>query len=257
MGRWQTIYSPSPVEFAGFMHMEKLPLQSCLDNAGLNRQHVFNLADLPEDVLAPLEPALDETQLILFGHAGRRLWDCVQAEGQSAANPIDEYSVRTVRAWLQQALPAAQARFVFPIGLPDGKHAGLQRLGTLAGWHHPSPFFVGIDAKYGSWFAYRAAILTNTALPASEVEDLGHPCLSCETKPCLPACAGDALASGQMDMNACHRQRLLENSPCALGCLARRACPIGAEYRYDDSQIRHSAKGSLATLRAWLGRKQL
>lgn len=252
MGRWGLIKWSLPGDDVGFLSMEQLPLQSLLDDAGLNRQHIFNLADLPADLLAPLDIAQGETQLILFGHIGRRLWECVQSEGITTENPIDEYSVRTVRTWLQQALPAARTRFVFPMGLPAGKHAGLQRLGTLAGWHHPSPFFVGVDAKFGSWFAYRAAILTNTTLPPSPVQDFGHPCLTCEAKPCIDACAGNALASGTMDMNTCHRQRLQDHSPCALGCLARRACPVGIEYRYDDSQIRHSAKGSLATIRAWM-----
>lgn len=235
--------------------MENLPLQSLLDDAGLNRQHVFNLRDLPADLLAPLEPMPDETQLIMFGHVGRRLWECVQLEGLETANPIDEYSVRTVDAWFRQAAPTAHARFVFPVGLPDGKRAGLQRLGTLAGWHHPSPFFVGVDAKFGSWFAYRAVILTDTAFPPSAVQDFGNPCLDCVSKPCIHACVGGALVSGQMDLSACCRQRLRENSPCALGCVARLSCPVGAEYRYEDSQIRHSLKGSLATIRSWVGNR--
>lgn len=161
----------------------QIPLQSLLNDAGLNRQHVFNLSDLPEDLLAPLHPATHERQLILFGHAGRQLWTCVQSEGIRSQHPIDEYSVRMVRTWLQQAMPNAQARFVFPVGLPEGQHVGLQRLGGLAGWHHPSPFMVGVDAKWGSWFAYRAAIITDTHLHPSVMEDQGHPCLDCTTNP--------------------------------------------------------------------------
>jgi len=239
LDRWNTF---------GFMRMNKLPLHSLLDDAGLKMHHVFNLADLPSDLLAPLAPTKDERQLIMFGHVGRRLWDCVQSEGIKTDSPIDEYSVRTVSDWFRNAAPMAHFRFVFPIGLPNGKHAGLQRLGMLAGWHHPSPFFVGVNARFGSWYAYRAVILTNTTFPPSETQDLGNPCLNCESKPCIDACGGSALISGKMDMDACHQQRLRDNSPCALGCLARLACPAGAEYRYEDSQIRHSAKGSLAAI---------
>ena len=53
--------------------MPNLPRHALLDDAGLNRQHVFNLADLPADLLAPLDLRPGETQLLLFGHAGRRL----------------------------------------------------------------------------------------------------------------------------------------------------------------------------------------
>ena len=58
-----------------------LPALDFLMNTGLNRQHVFNLADLPAELVASLQPAAHERQLILFGHAGRRLWECVQADG--------------------------------------------------------------------------------------------------------------------------------------------------------------------------------
>ncbi|MDP5240258.1 hypothetical protein Q9Q94_12015 [Uliginosibacterium sp. 31-16] len=229
---------------------QPLPGADFLNNAGLNRQHVFNLADLPAELLAPLQPAAHERQLILFGHAGRRLWECVQAEGIRSAHPIDEYSVRTVERWLAQALPATRARFVFPQSL-GSQHIGLQRLGKIAGWHRAAPFMVGIDAVWGSWFAYRAVILTDTDLPASAPVDNGYPCDGCADKPCITACPANALAGGTVNLAACNAGRLAPDSTCALGCTARSACPVGAEHRYDDSQIRHSAAGSLAAIRRY------
>ncbi|MDT8992963.1 hypothetical protein RQP54_18970 [Curvibacter sp. APW13] len=231
-----------------------LPLQDLLDDAGLNRQHVFALADLPPELLAPMAPAAHERQLLLFGHAGRRLWERVQAEGGSEEHPIDAYSVRTVQRWLAQALPGARARFVYPEGLRPGQHVGLQRLGQLAGWHHPSPFMVGVDSHWGSWFAYRAAILTDTALPPSPREDLGHPCPTCTTRACVSACRGKALSEGPMDFQACQSQRLQDGSPCALGCPARQACPVGAAHRYESSQIAHASRYSLQAIRRYASR---
>jgi hypothetical protein len=227
-----------------------IPLKAQLDEAGLNRQHVFDLSQLPLELLAPVCVEQHERQLILFAHAGRRLWERVQAEMTlHSAHPIDEYSMRTVGDWMAQAAPGARFRFVYPRGLPPGQHVGLQSLGALAGWHHASPFMVGVDAQWGSWFAYRAAILTDTNLPASPRQDHGHPCLECDTKPCIRACPPRALDGGSMKAPACHQHRLSENSSCALGCLARQACPVGAEHRYDPSQIRHSSAGSLAAIR--------
>lgn len=225
------------------------PSKAQLDEAGLNRQHVFDLSRLPPDLLAPLCVEPHERQLILFGHAGRRLWQRVQAEGIRSDHPIDEYTLRTVEGWIARAIAGARVRFVYPRGLPAGRHVGLQRLGTLAGWHHASPFMVGVDAKWGSWFAYRAAILTDTRLPASPLQDHGNPCLACDAKPCIRACPPRALDSGSMNTHACQQHRLADNSPCAAGCLARLACPIGVEHRYEPSQIRHSAAGSLAEIR--------
>lgn len=233
--------------------MDELPLKTLLDDAGLNRQHVFDLQQLPADLVASLGIEAHERQLILLGHAGRRLWERVLAEARHCAHPIDDYSVRVADRWLAEAAPGARCRFVYPKGqpggLPDGRHVGLQRLGTLAGWHHASPFMVGVDARWGSWFAYRVAILTDTALAASPVEDHGHPCKTCTAKPCISACPAHALDSGVMDMSACHRHRLLPDSPCATACLARQACPVGAAHRYEQSQIRHSSAGSLEAIR--------
>lgn len=230
-----------------------LPLVDVLDQGGLNRQHVFDLAALPADLVASLEPAPHERQLILFGHAGRRLWDCVQAEGIHSAHPIDEYSVRTVQRWLSEALPQARSRLVFP----GSQRIGLQRLGAIAGWHRAAPFMVGIDSVWGSWFAYRAAIVTDTTLPASTPVDNGYPCADCTDKPCITACPAGALVSGSFDLSACNAGRVAPDAHCALGCLARSACPVGAQHRYDESQIRHSAAGSLATIRAWAARTQI
>lgn len=229
--------------------MSAIPLKTVLDEAGLNRQHVFDVSSIPAGVLAPLSIASHEKQLFLFGHAGRRLWSQVQAGGSLSAHPIDDYSVSTVEQWFTQALPDARYRFVYPRGLPTGQHVGLQRLGALAGWHHPTPFMVGIDSSWGSWFAYRAAVLADTDLPASPPVDQGHPCEACVAKPCITACPAGALDSGALEMDKCREQRLLEGSTCALACLARQACPIGIEHRYEDSQIRHSYAGSLRVLR--------
>lgn len=227
----------------------RIPHHALLDGAGLNRQHVFDLADLPADLVAPLAPEPHERQLILVGHAGKQLWDCVQTQGPQTAHPIDHYSVRTVTHWLAHALPLARSRFVFP-----GIHPiGLQRLGALAGWHHASPFMVGIDAVWGTWFAYRAAVLTDTTLPASQPLDTPHPCRTCVGKPCITACGAGALRGATLNFSACTAGRLAPNSPCALGCTARDACPVGAEHRYADSQIRHGAAGSLAYIRQHFG----
>ncbi|MBP6900343.1 MAG: hypothetical protein KBC73_09660 [Burkholderiaceae bacterium] len=237
--------------------MAELPLKPMLDDAGLNRQHVFRLHDLPADLLEPLAVQAHETQLILLGHAGRRLWQRVQAEPTRSAHPIDDYSVHTAWQWLAQVAPDARCRVVYPRGqpggLPEGRHVGLQRLGLLAGWHHASPFMIGVDATWGSWFAYRVVMLADTDLPPSAVIDAGHPCPGCAAKPCITACPAGALDSGTMDPAACQRQRLAPDSACAYACLARQACPVGAEHRYEASQIRHSSAGSLAAIRRHAG----
>jgi len=219
---------------------------SFLDDAGLNRQHVFDLDSLPAEVLATLGVQAGETQLILIGHAGRRLWECVQASGITGSDPIDDYSMQTVSRWFAQELPDRRFRILFP----GERVIGLQTLGKLAGWHQPSPIMVGVDVEWGSWYAYRAVVVADTDFAPSSVLEGRSPCPTCAA-PCITACPANALDQGRFDLDACSHYRLRPDSPCAHGCLARQACPAGSAHRYDEAQIRHSYSRSLAVIREY------
>ena len=230
---------------------------AALDAAGLNRQHLFDLAALPDTVRATLGDTTGFSQLLLIGHGGRRLWECVQASGIAGSDPIDDYTRQTLAEWFARELPGSDYRILYPGEAP----VGLQALGEIAGWHHPTPFRVGIDAKWGSWFAYRAAVLCTTRFspffrvhrtPKEAPLGGGSPCASCEGRPCVAACPANALAGEDFDLDACLHWRMAPASTCADTCLARLACPVGAEHRYDAAQIRHSYGRSLDMLRHYL-----
>jgi epoxyqueuosine reductase len=221
--------------------------------AGLNRQHVFALDTLPADLLLPLNVQANEQQLILLGHAGRRLWECVQAADFGGEHPIDDYTCATVDRCFSLFFPANHYRIVYPGPAP----LGLQALGKLAGWHHASPFMIGVDRQWGSWFAYRAVVLADTAFSPTPAVDRNKsentsPCLDCRERPCISSCPAGATGERFL-LAACSTERLRSGSACALGCLARQACPVGSEHRYDEAQIRHSYAKSLAMLETWQG----
>ena len=215
-----------------------------LDAAGLNRQHVFELAALPADLRATLGDCTGFRQLILIGHGGRRLWEAVQAAGPRGDHPIDDYSVRAVTVWLAAAAPGAAFRFVYPGTAP----VPLQRLGKLAGWHHAAPFVVGVDSEWGPWWAYRAALLADTGFRPSQPVDRDSPCAGCASRPCIAACPAGAMDDGDFALATCLAFRRRPASPCALTCLARVACPVGTGHRYDAAQLAHSYGQSLAML---------
>lgn len=214
--------------------------------AGLNRHHLFSLAALPATMRAALNAAPNEKQLILLGHGGRKLWSKLQAARPDSDDPIDDYTRLTVDRVLGQILPPSAYRIVYPGTGP----IGLQALGALAGWHHPSPFAIGMDAEWGSWFAYRAVILANSDFALSPTVDRGNPCLNCQDRPCLSACPAGACGT-PFALDACMDERLLANSPCRHNCLARRACPVGREHAYDAAQMAHSYARSLAMIAEW------
>jgi hypothetical protein len=227
---------------------ERSPLDAdFLNERGLNRQFVFDLAALPADIAGQLAPQSGDRQLILLGHGGRRLWECVKAAGLTGEHPIDDYSIRIVERWFAEQLPGHRYRILFPGHRP----IGLQALGKLAGWHHPSPIMVGVDHEWGSWYAYRAALIADTDFAPSQVEKGRSPCPTCTAQPCVAACPADALNGGQFDLERCSRYRLQPESRCAHGCLARQACPVGSQHRYEDAQIMHSYSRSLAVIREY------
>ena len=215
-----------------------------LDHCGLNRQHIFNLADLPTEVSATLGETAPYRQLILIGHAGKTLWECVKAARIGGDNPIDDFSVQAIEQCFAEHLPANRYRIIYPGEQP----VGLQQLGKLAGWHHAAPFMVGIDSEWGSWYAYRAVVLADTDFCPSRAVDRNSPCASCQAKPCITACPAGAMDGSSFALEKCISYRKRDETKCKHTCLARIACPVGSEHRYDNDQMQHSYSISLAML---------
>ena len=222
---------------------------SALDAAGLNLQAVFSLAALPGDVAAALDPEGRHRRLILIGHGGRTLWERVKAADLATEHPIDEFTRARVAEWLAAQLPGVAHDLVYPGDTP----VGLQALGRLAGWHHESPFRVGVNAEWGSWFAYRAVLLTDADLPPSEPLAGDSPCATCAELPCVAACPAEALSGDEFSLQRCIAYRRLSDSRCRVTCVARTSCPVRPEHRYDDAQIAHSYARSLAMIERWGG----
>ncbi|MGE5491014.1 MAG: hypothetical protein ACM31P_07035 [Actinomycetota bacterium] len=221
-----------------------------LNGAGLNLQAVFNISDLPSDVAESLRSfgALEDYgQLILIGHGGTRLWECVKESGIISEDPIDDFTVQMVKRWFSDSQPNNRFRIIYP----GSQAIGLQRLGQLAGWHSSSPFRVGVDAEWGSWYAYRAVVLADTRFEPTRPVERTSPCLTCDGRPCVAACPAQALAGNEFGFEKCAAYRLQPESACRDKCLARVGCPVGSSHRYSDEQLRHSYSRSLRYLKQY------
>lgn len=220
---------------------------SLLDQNGLNLQAIFNLADLPEDILNTLNNStntlLPYKQLILLAHGGSRLWQALATNGLAADNPVDDFSIKIARAFFTQHHPDLNYEIIYPGPAP----IGLQQLGHLAGWHHDSPFKVGVNKHWGSWYAYRAVVLTDSAFTPTLNTDLQSPCTNCTEKFCITACPAGA-CDRDFELMKCINFRKQPASPCRNQCLARLACPAGAEHRYSDAQVHYHYSVSMKTI---------
>ncbi|WP_196140988.1 hypothetical protein [Aliikangiella sp. G2MR2-5] len=210
-----------------------------LDKLGLNLQAVLDLKDLPDDLLAQLKQCCNKNEefnkLLLVGHAGKKLWEKVKYKVSQETHAIDQYSMSHVENFLQDAVGKNNFEMIFP----STHSVGLQKLGELAGWHFASPFRVGINNQWGSWYAYRAAALVKANWTTKIESELGSPCLNCEEKPCIGACAGDALEGEALSLNKCLDYRKLAGSRCVDRCLARMTCPVAHQHRYELEQIQY------------------
>lgn len=218
---------------------------------GLNLQAVFDLASLPDSMRQAIEQtdeaAADYRQLLLFGHGGQRMWQALSTcSGLSGEHPIDTFSAEVVNRYFVEENPDNQYVLLYP---GHQRVLPLQQLGQLAGWHHASPFRIGVNAQWGSWFAYRAVVLADTSFtPTAPMAD-PSPCESCKNKLCLAACP---VASGkEIQLDACMDERLKEGTLCGFRCLARIACPVKPECRYEPEQITYHYGQSLMTIRRY------
>lgn len=211
-----------------------------LNGAGLNRQAVFNIDELPAEIAKSVRAdsvaAHASRQLILLGHAGRKLWDSLKASGIESENPVDDFSTQTVKRWFVACHPENKYEIIYP-----GTHRiGLQRLGQLAGWHHATPFMVGIDREWGTWYAYRAVVIADTAFEPTHAVASESACEICHHRVCIGNCPGSAIDGGEFDLGKCVAYRKQVRSSCKTTCLARVSCPVGSAHRYCDEQIRHA-----------------
>lgn len=232
-----------------------------LTEQGLNLIAVFNLADLPESIklkLAPQEQIARFDQLVLIAHGGRDFWQAVrqQPEHWQTSDPLDHFTLARVTDWLLKKMPVEDFTFLYPF---TGLAVPLQALGEMAGWHYPSPFRVGVNNQWGSWFAYRALVLVKKHFSPRTGQSLGNPCLTCSEKNCLKACPvvnfppGEALdhqlaTAESIDLTACIDYRCQTGSACRQSCLARLACPVASQHSYSQEQIQYHYRVSLKAI---------
>jgi hypothetical protein len=175
--------------------------------------------------------------VILLGNIGGSIWpafDRWRSDNLESADPLDTWSMATLR-------PVAEelgATTWFPSEKP---WQPFQQWAMKAEGLKPSPLGILIHPDYGLWHGYRGAFgFAERIGEASRRVDV-HPCDHCLEKPCLTHCPVGAVAPSSFDAAGCrsHLRTAEAQAGCmASGCLARNACPMGAEYRYPQEQLR-------------------
>ena len=209
-------------------------LSAALNPHGMLIRGGFALTEADEQGLAGFPDLASPKRgrfLLLVGNAGAPLYDAFFAAGTTTgANPLDDWTRRVV-------LPIAErfgARAAFPSDGPPW--LPFQRWAMRAEGVKSSPLGVLIHTEFGLWHAYRAALVFDQALDFQPGPFRAHPCDSCIEKPCLTTCpVGAVTAAGYAVDNCAAHVASGPGKPCrSIGCLARRACPVGAGCIYPD-----------------------
>ena len=182
----------------------------------------------------------------LLGNIGGSLWPSFSrwlAAHPGVTDPLDTWSKERIGPLAAKL----EAEAFFP---SDPPWQPFQQWAMRAEGMRPSPLGVLIHPVYGLWHGYRGALAFAERLPdVRQAAFTEHPCDRCREKPCLSSCPVSAVSAARFDVAAC-RGYLATRPGCAgcmmAGCLARAACPVGAQYRYPPEQLRfHMAALSL------------
>ncbi|MCA1494142.1 4Fe-4S dicluster domain-containing protein [Sinorhizobium alkalisoli] len=186
-------------------------------------------------------PSLDggaaAASVALIGNIGGSIWEPFSRWREGAADaggtdPLDNWSKQVI-------LPVAEATGVTAYFPSDPPWQPFQQWAMRAEGLKQSPLGILIHPRFGLWHGYRGALAFARPLPVSGEAVMGHPCDTCEGKPCVAACPAQALASGKFDAVHCRTYLgVTGRGGCfAAGCRSRNACPVGWDYRYPVEQL--------------------
>jgi ferredoxin len=190
--------------------------------------------------------ALTEARtLLLFGFVGAAQWPAFAASREAQdgkRHPLDRWSRRVLTALGGQFA----ARALFPFEGPP--YWPFQAWARRAEAVFPSPLGMLIHPLYGLSHSYRGALAFASEIELPAMAMLVSPCENCVAKPCLTACPVEAFSATSYDVAACAGWLRKREDVAGLdgGCLARRACPVGAAYAQAPEQARFHMAAFLA-----------
>lgn len=183
--------------------------------------------------------------VILVGNAGPAFWQSAAPNLPETRHPLDDWT----RAILTPIAEECGAQIAFPFDGPP--YHPFQQWAQRSEPVFPAPIGPLIHPEFGLWHAYRAAFLLSARIELPARGGAASPCDSCADRPCLATCPVGAFGAAGYDVPKCvdHIERP-EGADCLeLGCRARRACPVGADFLYPPGQARHHMAAFIAAQR--------
>ena len=186
----------------------------------------------PEDGVPPLRDGRRTATVVMVGNAGSALWPHFSASPEAGCldHPLDQWTRRV----LDDIAQGLDATLFLPFDGPP--YLPFQRWAQRADTVSSSPLGLLIHPEFGLWHAYRGALAFEDRLELPNGERKASPCDTCDGRPCLTACPVEAFSHDGFSAYIC-RDHLstIEGADCMDGgCLARRACPVGQDWHYNE-----------------------
>ena len=197
----------------------------------------------PSDGVPACADGSPAASVVLVGNVGPAMWRAFGAAGPHAGPRAGDHPLN---AWSERVISRAAADLgaspLFPFTGPP--FLPFQRWAQKADAVHPSPLGILIHPDYGLWHAYRGALAFAEAIDFGPRDARPSPCESCADRPCLSACPVGAFDRRGYDVQAClGHVTASQGDECRDGgCLARHACPVGTDFRYECAQTRFHMK---------------
>ena len=197
--------------------------------------------------------------IVVIGNGGGAFWEAYRQHVAANPawtqrdNPLDDFTRAVVERDVAGAVRARGLRCttVYPF-VGDAGNLHFMELGRIAGIGGPSIIGVLIHPVYGTWIAFRAALLIEQMLDQPGAALGFDPCPQCVPRSCIPACPVQAVsAETGWDLVKCIRHRVEADPDCNAGCYSRLNCVIGPEHRYPDDELRHHQERALRSMREY------
>lgn len=192
----------------------------------------------------------DAGAVVLAGFIGSSNWRHFEESAEARdgePDALDRWSFRIIGAVADELGAAALFPFIGPPWLPFLRWA--QKAEPL----HPSPIGMLIHPDWGLWHSFRGALAFQERFDLPAQDRRPSPCDSCSDKPCLTTCPVAAFKKNSYDVAACvaHIETTQGGDCMNEGCRARRACPVGAAYRYSPEQANFHMRAFRRAQRNW------
>lgn len=222
------------------MLMDTKTLTNAAQKHGLVLRGGFQVS--AEDDVPSMANGTPAQTIVLLGNKGSSIWPHFSQSVEyhdGLDNPLDRWSERLGK----QLADDLGAAVYFPFGGPPyqpfirwAKKAEVMQSSKIGLLMHP---------EYGLWHAYRMALAFADRIALDElVTDATHACDTCKDHPCQSSCPVDAFSDNHYDVGRCVRY-LNDNKDAdcnRYGCLARRSCPEGTQYRYEQAHAQFHMK---------------